>query len=130
VSTVYQSFVERQKTYRKMDRLCRNIIYNINFFNIQFEYFYVTVRFIELSQRIETTSEAIETTTNYYSTSTFLRLSSSNHCHLNEKKQHERETISNLTINFRGHRTDCNFSCFTVSMSGQKEVLMSRGTSW
>jgi len=29
VSTIYQSFVERQKTYRKLDRLCRNIIISI-----------------------------------------------------------------------------------------------------
>jgi len=26
MSIIYQSFVERQKTYRKMDRLCRSII--------------------------------------------------------------------------------------------------------
>jgi len=116
-----------------MDRLCRNIIIST---------FLISNLNILLCNRtvygaVAKNRDNVESDRDYHKLLQIitLRLHLLDYHHqiiviLMKEKQHEKETISNLTINFRGHRTACNFSRFTVSMSGQKEVLISRGTSW
>lgn len=101
--------------------------YNTNFLisNLNIHIYRVVSSYCDKKSRYRKRQRLLQVIINLSNTSLTLNLS-----RLDEVKNNMKEAISNLTINFKGHRTACNFSCYAVSLSGQKEVLMSRGTSW
>lgn len=103
--------------------------YNTNIINIQFEYSQV-YRIVSYSYRViaiknrDNVSEAIETATNCYKSArvSYIKLFLSRSEEF-QVTSNTREDIFNFTINFRGHQTACNFSCFAVSLSDQKKSV-------